>query len=92
MNTFSDMIACLAAKHEDFKQVIAVGSAFLIFTRAWVVADIAQGYDMGLPLHLYLHSAGVLHAYVNELMQLEVRSFKASRPEDAREILSAFPD
>mmetsp|Transcript_18883 Transcript_18883/g.48446 ORF Transcript_18883/g.48446 Transcript_18883/m.48446 type:complete len:141 (+) Transcript_18883:3-425(+) len=86
------MMAYLAAKDETFEHVIAMDANFMTFTRAWVVAEVAQGHDVGLRQHLKLRRAADLQAYRSELMSLDVRKMRASRPEDIVEILDAIPD
>jgi len=92
MNKFSDMMAYLAATDENFEHVIAVDAEFNLFTRAWVVAEIAQGHQMSLPQHLKLPGTRALHAREEELRHLDVREMRASRPEDVKEILASIPD
>ena len=42
MNKFDDMIEYLAARDPDFGQVIAVDGDFVLFSRAWCVAEIVM--------------------------------------------------
>lgn len=92
MNKFADMMAYVAAKDEGFQHVIAVDAEFQTFTRAWVVAEIAEGHDMGLVQNLKLRCASDLQAHGAALRDLDVRRMRASRPEDVAYILAGIPD
>eukprot|EP00931_Biecheleriopsis_adriatica_P074955 TRINITY_DN48922_c0_g1_i1.p1 TRINITY_DN48922_c0_g1~~TRINITY_DN48922_c0_g1_i1.p1 ORF type:complete len:695 (+),score=103.32 TRINITY_DN48922_c0_g1_i1:49-2133(+) len=92
MNKFSDMMAYLAATDDSFEHVIAMDRCFATFTRAWVVAEIAQGNEVGLPQHLKLPNLDLLNAHEEELRHLDVNEMRASRAEDVVEILAAIPD
>eukprot|EP00933_Yihiella_yeosuensis_P040134 TRINITY_DN3434_c5_g1_i1.p1 TRINITY_DN3434_c5_g1~~TRINITY_DN3434_c5_g1_i1.p1 ORF type:complete len:793 (-),score=97.14 TRINITY_DN3434_c5_g1_i1:407-2785(-) len=92
MNKFDDMIAFLAAKDENFGQVVAVDTAFILFSRAWCVAELAISYNMGMTQHVVVHSVKRLVEKQDSLRHLKVQEMKATRPEDTEEILSKIPD
>eukprot|EP00933_Yihiella_yeosuensis_P040133 TRINITY_DN3434_c3_g1_i1.p1 TRINITY_DN3434_c3_g1~~TRINITY_DN3434_c3_g1_i1.p1 ORF type:complete len:351 (-),score=68.57 TRINITY_DN3434_c3_g1_i1:239-1204(-) len=92
MNKFDDMIAFLAANDENFSQVVAVDTAFSLFTRAWCVAELAISYNMGMSQHVVVHSTKCLLERQESLRHLKVQDMKATRPEDAQEILAKIPD
>uniref|UniRef100_A0A7S4Q951 Uncharacterized protein n=1 Tax=Alexandrium monilatum TaxID=311494 RepID=A0A7S4Q951_9DINO len=92
MSKFADMMAYLSALDDGFEHVIAVDAGFQTFQRAWVVAEIAQGHDMGLQQHLKLRNEGALRAHEVEPRSLDVRNTRSSRPEDTLEILRGIPD
>uniref|UniRef100_A0A7S4ULJ1 Uncharacterized protein n=1 Tax=Alexandrium monilatum TaxID=311494 RepID=A0A7S4ULJ1_9DINO len=92
MSKFADMMAYLSALDDGFEHVIAVDAGFQTFQRAWVVAEIAQGHEMGLQQHLKLRNEGALHAHKAELRSLDVRNMRSSHPEDAIEILGGILD
>lgn len=94
MNKFEDMMHFLAASDDDFEQVVAVDAAFNIFSRAWCVAEIAQGNRMGITQKVKIHSKAALEKGLGSLQNqhIQIQNMKAARIEDAQEILSRIPD
>jgi len=92
MNKFSDMIGFLAAMNDEFEHVIAVDAHMEVFTRAWVISEIAQSHQMGVHQHIKLRDSSVLDKYANQLRHLRVEHMQATRKEDVEEILSGIPD
>eukprot|EP00931_Biecheleriopsis_adriatica_P033441 TRINITY_DN19408_c2_g1_i1.p1 TRINITY_DN19408_c2_g1~~TRINITY_DN19408_c2_g1_i1.p1 ORF type:complete len:734 (+),score=127.56 TRINITY_DN19408_c2_g1_i1:36-2237(+) len=92
MNKFDDMIAYLAATDAKFSHVVAVDSCFVLFNRAWCIAELAMSYNMGMEQHLVIHSGKCLLQYEDMLRNVKVEKMKATRPEDVEEILAKIPD
>ena len=92
MNKFDDMMEFLAASDENFGQVIAVDRVFVMFTRAWCVAEIAAAFECGLAQYMKLYSAQSLILHEDELKVMKIEQMQASRPEDVVEILAKIPD
>ena len=47
MNKFDPMMILLSAMGPDFSQVVAVDAEFVIFSRAWCVAEIVAAHEVG---------------------------------------------
>eukprot|EP00930_Biecheleria_cincta_P089491 TRINITY_DN7880_c0_g1_i1.p1 TRINITY_DN7880_c0_g1~~TRINITY_DN7880_c0_g1_i1.p1 ORF type:complete len:714 (-),score=108.52 TRINITY_DN7880_c0_g1_i1:407-2515(-) len=92
MNKFDDMMAWLAATDKQFYQVIAVDREFVLFSRAWCVAEIAEAFGFGMDQRLILASAEHLERHKPKLKGMRVQDMKASRPEDVDIILAKIPD
>jgi len=92
MNKFDDVMSYLAAKDENFAQVIAADQSFDLFSRAWCVAETSEAFHKGMEQHLVVHSGKSLDLHQSKLMGLKVQHMQASRPEDVVEILSHIAD
>jgi len=92
MNKFDDMIAYLASNDASFEQVIIMDGSFDLLTRAWCVAELAEGFRIGIKQCLKIKSGQLLDEYEAKLRTLRVQDMKASRPEDIAEILAKIPD
>merc|ERR1711964_921760 len=92
MNKFDDMMQFLAATDDKFVQVIAVDRDFVLFSRAWCVAAIAEAFQSGMCQRLKLFSQTSLEKHEAKLRGLKIANMNASRPEDAKEILDKIPD
>eukprot|EP00931_Biecheleriopsis_adriatica_P117426 TRINITY_DN9294_c0_g1_i1.p1 TRINITY_DN9294_c0_g1~~TRINITY_DN9294_c0_g1_i1.p1 ORF type:complete len:623 (-),score=110.88 TRINITY_DN9294_c0_g1_i1:46-1914(-) len=92
LNKFDDMMSFLAATDKNFSQVIAVSPEYLLFSRAWCVAEIAAANQMGMEQKLKLLSRENFRAKRKHLRNLKVQEMQASRKEDIDEILSKIPD
>merc|ERR1712113_249804 len=88
---FDDMMA-LVGMHHNLKHIIAVDRKFELFSRAWCVAELARGHNLGLRQYLKIPSFEVFEANRPALQELDIRSMRASRAEDVLEILSKIPD
>ena len=82
----------LAASDENFGQVIAVDRTFVLFTRAWCVAEIAAAFESGLKQDMKLYSAHSLTLHEKDLKTMQIENMEASRPEDVVEILKKIAD
>jgi len=86
------MIEFLAATDGGFEQVIAVDAHAQVFTRAWVIDEIAASHRLGMPQHLKVRSASVVDKHVERLRGMRVQDMRATRPDDVAEILGRIPD
>lgn len=92
LNKFTDMIEFLAATDDAFEQVIAVDAQAKVFTRAWVVDEIATAHRLGMPQHLKVRRASVVDEHEESLRRLRVQDMQATRREDVDDILVRIPD
>lgn len=92
MNKFCDMVAFLSVQDLNFHQLVVVDTDFNVFTRAWVIAEIAEGYTRGLMQTLVLPSAEALAENEEKIQNLRVEDMQASRPEDVELILEQIDD
>ena len=60
LNKFDDMMAYLHRECPHFLQVVAIDTHFMIFSRAWCVAELVQADASHLEQHMMIHSPGVL--------------------------------
>ena len=60
MNKFDDMMAYLAHACVGFLQVVAIDRNFMIFSRAWCVAELVQADASDLEQHMMIHSPSAL--------------------------------
>eukprot|EP00929_Paragymnodinium_shiwhaense_P006377 TRINITY_DN10968_c0_g1_i1.p1 TRINITY_DN10968_c0_g1~~TRINITY_DN10968_c0_g1_i1.p1 ORF type:complete len:709 (-),score=69.87 TRINITY_DN10968_c0_g1_i1:395-2521(-) len=92
MNKFDDMMDLLATSDMSFRQVIAVDRDFVLFERAWCVAELAEARALGMKQSLKMHSKRRLQKQEEQLKTLRIQDMKASRLEDIEEILTKIPD
>eukprot|EP00929_Paragymnodinium_shiwhaense_P078678 TRINITY_DN40801_c0_g1_i1.p1 TRINITY_DN40801_c0_g1~~TRINITY_DN40801_c0_g1_i1.p1 ORF type:complete len:684 (+),score=84.20 TRINITY_DN40801_c0_g1_i1:268-2052(+) len=92
MNKFDDMLAYLAASDPGFHHVIAVDRRFVLFSRAWCVAELAVGHQLGVKQQIIVFSPCSIVEHRSQLDGLRIQDMEASRPEDVSEILSKIPD
>jgi len=92
LNKFDDMIEFLSAPDPRFTQVIAVDVSFVLFSRAWCVAEVAASHRMGMEQKLKIVSIQALHDHEEDLSHLRIQDMNASRPEDKEEILRKIPN
>jgi len=92
MNKFDDMMAFLSASDPKFAQVVAVDRGFVLFDRAWCVAEVAEANKMGMRQFVKLSSKQALGEQNDKLKDLDVRNMQAARMEDVKEILAKIPD
>ncbi|CAK9077581.1 unnamed protein product [Durusdinium trenchii] len=88
LNKFDDMMAYLFQQNPWFAQVVAVDAELTLFTRAWCVAELAQGQRMGMAQSLKLRNKAVLLERKQTLECLKVEEMQATRPADKDVILS----
>lgn len=94
LNKFDHIMALLHNEVPGFRQLVAVDRAFVVFSRAWCVAELVQAHHSGLPQRVQLWSceglrddAEDLDLYI-KLATLTVSHAEASRPEDKELILA----
>mmetsp|Transcript_48249 Transcript_48249/g.90303 ORF Transcript_48249/g.90303 Transcript_48249/m.90303 type:complete len:181 (-) Transcript_48249:19-561(-) len=92
MNKFHDMMGLLSARSPGFAQVVAVDAEFMLFTRAWCVAEIHKAQQMGTPQRMRIFSEANLQEQQGWLHELKVQEMKASNLADIELILSKIDD
>jgi len=88
MNKFDDMMAYLHRECPHFLQVVAIDTHFMIFSRAWCVAELVQADASHLEQHMMIHSPGALEKNSGQLKSIRVEACSASREEDKEAILA----
>lgn len=88
MNKFDDMMAYLAKRCVGFLQVVAIDRNFMIFSRAWCVAELVQADASDLEQHMMIHSPSALEKNTDQLKSIRVEDCSASRIEDKQAILA----
>eukprot|EP00434_Breviolum_minutum_P021264 symbB.v1.2.018759.t1/scaffold1510.1/size114631/3 len=88
MNKFDDMMAYLHLECPHFLQVVAIDTHFMIFSRAWCVAELVQADASHLEQHMMIHSPGALEKNSGQLKSIRVEECSASREEDKAAILA----
>ncbi|OLP78005.1 hypothetical protein AK812_SmicGene41869 [Symbiodinium microadriaticum] len=98
-NKFDDMMAMVAATgplskaHKpSFSQLVAVDSRFVLFRRAWCVAELVEADSAGLKQHVQVHSRKVLKDNEESLRTLKVEDMAASNADDVDFILNRISD
>mmetsp|Transcript_84250 Transcript_84250/g.176308 ORF Transcript_84250/g.176308 Transcript_84250/m.176308 type:complete len:778 (-) Transcript_84250:316-2649(-) len=99
INKFDDMMAHLSKVVPDLRQLVAVDQKFILFSRAWCVAELVEASMSEIPQNVEIYSnrpfrandAEALHIYA-KLAKLTVQDCKASRKEDKDAILARIPD
>mmetsp|Transcript_28826 Transcript_28826/g.67887 ORF Transcript_28826/g.67887 Transcript_28826/m.67887 type:complete len:716 (-) Transcript_28826:42-2189(-) len=92
MNKFDDMMALLARKDPHFSQVVAVDAGFVLFRRAWCVAELVEADEARLRQHVKMHSRKAVEDMASSLRNLRVESMEASRAQDVEFILERIED
>merc|ERR1712226_250797 len=82
----------LSAANPTFAQVIAVDADFVLFSRAWCVAEVAAAYKVGMRQHIKIVSSAALDRNQEGLRNLRIVTMEATRPEDRDEILRKIDD
>eukprot|EP00401_Gymnodinium_catenatum_P020830 CAMPEP_0117614182 /NCGR_PEP_ID=MMETSP0784-20121206/83895_1 /TAXON_ID=39447 /ORGANISM="" /LENGTH=87 /DNA_ID=CAMNT_0005417885 /DNA_START=32 /DNA_END=292 /DNA_ORIENTATION=- len=75
--------------------MIVVDKPFEVFSRIWVMAEIAKGQELELlqTAMLYSHSADIPVSEIQRVKEtLDIRQCTASRQEDVDNILANIPD
>jgi len=88
MNKFDDMMAYLPRECPKFLQVVAIDLEFMIFSRAWCVAELVQADASHLEQHMMIHSPSALEKNTGQLKSIQVQNCSASREEDKLAILA----
>ncbi|CAJ1380349.1 unnamed protein product [Effrenium voratum] len=88
MNKFDDMMAYLHRECPKFLQVVAIDVEFMIFSRAWCVAELVQADASHLEQHMMIHSPSALEKNSGRLKSIQVQDCSASREEDKLAILA----
>mmetsp|Transcript_29742 Transcript_29742/g.44127 ORF Transcript_29742/g.44127 Transcript_29742/m.44127 type:complete len:148 (+) Transcript_29742:195-638(+) len=92
------MMAHLSKVVPDLRQLVAVDQKFMIFSRAWCVAELVEASMSEIPQNVEIYSnrpfrandAEALFIYA-KLAKLTVLDCKASRQEDKDAILARIP-
>ena len=92
MNKFDDMMELLSAEDPHFAQVVAIDADFVLFSRAWCVAEVAAAHKVGMRQSMEIESLQSLDDHDEGLRQLRIEAMEATRPEDKDEILRKIPD
>eukprot|EP00931_Biecheleriopsis_adriatica_P103171 TRINITY_DN7803_c0_g1_i7.p1 TRINITY_DN7803_c0_g1~~TRINITY_DN7803_c0_g1_i7.p1 ORF type:complete len:763 (-),score=89.08 TRINITY_DN7803_c0_g1_i7:362-2650(-) len=92
LNKFDDMMLLLSKRLPRFSQVIVVDEPFLLFSRAWCVAEVVEGSLLGISQDISIHSENSVANQYHSLVELDVRNCQASRPEDKESILDHIGD
>jgi len=93
LNKFDDVMRFLRYWHrEAFAQVIVVDVSFQVFSRAWCVAEIIEGNNLGIKSSVKILSEIILDTHYDMLTVLDVQECKASRVEDKDMILAKITD
>merc|ERR1712216_208845 len=82
----------LSAANQSFAQVIAVDENFVLFSRAWCVAEVAAAYKVGMRQNIKVVSSGALDRNEEGLRTLRIVNMEATRREDRDEILRKIED
>ncbi|CAE7305695.1 mycA [Symbiodinium necroappetens] len=90
MNKFDDMMALLSRKNPHFSQVVAVDAGFVLFRRAWCVAELVKADEARLRQHVKMHSRKAVEDMASSLRNLRVESMEASRAEERIEDTCLF--
>jgi len=98
MNKFDDMMSLLQKESPEFTQLVAVDKKFVLFSRAWCVAELVEASLSCIPQNVQIFShrqfdikSADLDLY-KKLARLTVSECEASRPEDKEAILARIPD
>mmetsp|Transcript_152878 Transcript_152878/g.490413 ORF Transcript_152878/g.490413 Transcript_152878/m.490413 type:complete len:151 (-) Transcript_152878:459-911(-) len=98
MNKFDDMMSLLQKESPEFTQLVAVDKKFVLFSRAWCVAELVEASLSCIPQNVQIFShrqfdikSADLDLY-KKLARLTVAECEASRPEDKEAILARIPD
>ena len=72
--------------------MIAVDENFVLFSRAWCVAEIAAAHKVGMKQSIKIASTDALDRNEGDLRNLRIENMEATRPEDRDEILRKIED
>jgi len=95
MNKFDEMMALLSKAVPELRQLVAVDKEFVLFSRAWCVAELVQASMSKIPQNVAIFSDKPLSNTNEEALQLYAKLAKltvldceASRKEDKEGILA----
>ena len=91
MNKFDDMLVIFQQSSPGYYHRVCCGESFLLLSRIWVIAEIAEAYRLGIPVGFVVHSPQVLVAR-EYAAAIDVNQAQASRPEDVEFILGKIED
>ena len=72
--------------------MIAVDENFVLFSRAWCVAEVAAAHKVGMKQSIKIVSSDALDRNEGDLRNLRIVNMEATRPEDRDEILRKIED
>lgn len=87
MNKFDDMINVFKQRLPHYQHLAAADFGLELLTRIWVIAELAEVFRQQLPCS-FLASRPDIALVESQTQQIDVRSAKASRPEDVDMILA----
>eukprot|EP00930_Biecheleria_cincta_P034098 TRINITY_DN23591_c0_g2_i7.p2 TRINITY_DN23591_c0_g2~~TRINITY_DN23591_c0_g2_i7.p2 ORF type:complete len:787 (-),score=108.54 TRINITY_DN23591_c0_g2_i7:159-2519(-) len=95
VDKFDDMMSNLAVLKPRFSQLVAVDLNFVIFMRAWCVAEIAEAKRLEIHQALVIHSKE--HTKIHALCRKKAENFdvakcEASNPSDKQRIMNRIKD
>jgi len=91
MNKFDPMIALFKELQPGYKHLIAGDSKLVLFTRIWVIAEVAEAFRQSIPCAVQFFCSNN-KLLMQSVVGLEVRKAQASRPEDVEFVLSKIDD
>merc|ERR1711879_588031 len=86
------MVEMLAVQNNQFSQIVAVDRNFVIFNRAWCVAELSLAHEVGMRQRLLIFAEEMIAEHEERLRSLRIQDMKASRPQDIDVILAKIPD
>eukprot|EP00928_Gymnodinium_smaydae_P070826 TRINITY_DN54582_c0_g1_i1.p1 TRINITY_DN54582_c0_g1~~TRINITY_DN54582_c0_g1_i1.p1 ORF type:complete len:363 (-),score=44.01 TRINITY_DN54582_c0_g1_i1:391-1434(-) len=92
INKFDDLLTFLATANGNFGQVVAADANFVLFTRAWCVAELAAAQRLGVMQHLKVSSLTVLKKQETCLKSLRVANVKATCQQEVETVLEKIAD
>ncbi len=86
------MMRMLSARSADFSQVIAIDANYMIFNRAWCIAELAAASAAGMPQQLKVLSFEGFKNHHSDLRGLRIQDMEASYAPDREAILRKIGD
>ena len=72
--------------------MIAVDENFVLFSRAWCVAEVAAAHKVGMRQDIKIVSSDALNRNERRLRNMHIENMEATRQEDKDEILRKIDD
>mmetsp|Transcript_17483 Transcript_17483/g.44358 ORF Transcript_17483/g.44358 Transcript_17483/m.44358 type:complete len:224 (+) Transcript_17483:1-672(+) len=90
LNKFESMMEYLAAVVPEFRQVVVVDEDFNVFSRAWVVSELAVAHRLKIPQKLKMRSASSVDRCRRHhgKREIKIEECQASWPADKADILA----
>jgi len=94
INKFDDMLSAMSTACHEFRLVVAVDPAFVLFTRIWCIAEMVEsrkkdiGIDLKFPTRNSLNDRHVLR----QRDSLRVQNCEATRQDDVNDVLGKIGD